>query len=108
MASIMKTLLIFFVLLFASTYTNAGRMPESIESLKSISNGYIKLNMVKTSSDAVYDYQVVHAADIRRLAGSSNSKICYMFYFTGTELLKIQVTNQSCENLTKELIAAQN
>lgn len=104
----MKKLLLISVMLLCSSYTFAGRMPESIENLKAIGNGYIKLNMIKNSTDAVYDYQVIHAADIRRLAGSSNSKICYMFYFTGMELLKIQVTNQSCEALTKELIAAQN
>jgi hypothetical protein len=104
----MKKLFIFISMMLLSVYTYAGRMPESIESLKAIGNGYIKLNIAESSSDAVYDYQIVHAADIRRLVGSSNSKICYMFYFTGMELLKIQVTNQSCENLTKELIAAQN
>ncbi len=104
----MKKLFIVIGMMLLSVYAYAGRMPESIESLKAIGNGYIKLNMIKNSSDAVYDYQIVHAADIRRLSGSSNSKICYMFYFTGMELLKIQVTKQSCENLTKELIAAQN
>jgi hypothetical protein len=104
----MKKLFIFISMMLWSVYAHAGRMPESIESLKAVGNGYIKFTIAKNSSDAVYDYQIVHAADIRRLAGSSNSKICYMFYFTGMELLKIQVTNQSCENLTKELIAAQN
>jgi hypothetical protein len=104
----MQKLFIFIGMMLLSIYANAGRMPESIESLTAIGNGYVKFNIAKTSPDAVYDYQIVHAADIRRLVGSSNSKICYMFYFTGMELLKIQVTNQSCENLTKELIAAQN
>jgi hypothetical protein len=104
----MKKRLIFIIMMFLSSHSIAGRMPESIENLKAIGNGYVKFNIAKTSPDAVYDYQVVHAADIRRLVGSSNSKICYMFYFTGMELLKVQVTNQSCEDLTKELIAAQN
>ena len=104
----MKKLFIFISMMLLSIGANAGRMPESIESLKAMGNGYIKLNIAKSSSDAVYDYQIIHAADIRRLAGSSNSKICYMFYFTGMELLKIQVTNQSCGDLVKELMAAQN
>lgn len=103
----MKKLFIFISMMLLSVYVHAGRMPESIESLTAIGNGYIKFNIAKSSSDAAYDYQIVHAADIRRLVGSSNSKICYMFYFTGLELLKIQVTNQSCEVLTKELIASQ-
>lgn len=96
------------LILFLSSYANAGRMPESIESVEAVGKGYLKLTIAKNASEAVYDYQIIHALDIRRLAGSSNSKICYMFYFTGTELLKIQVTHQSCKDLTTQLIAAQN
>jgi hypothetical protein len=96
------------LILFLSSYAIAGRMPESIESVEAVGKGYIKLNIAKNASEAVYDYQIIHVMDVRRLAGSSNSKICYMFYFTGTELLKIQVTNQSCKDLTAHLIAAQN
>ncbi len=86
----------------------AGRMPDSIESVEAIGKGYVKLNIAKNSPDAEYDYQVVSAVDIKRLVGGTDKKNCFIFYFTGIETLKIQVSNQACSAIVKELIVAQS
>ena len=93
--------------LFISISTFAGRMPENVESVEAIGKGYVKLNVGKNSPDAEYDYQVVSAVDIKRLVGGSDKKSCYLFYFTGLELLKVHVSQQACSAIVKELIAAQ-
>lgn len=103
----MKTLLT-FTLLLCSSYASAGRMPESIDSVEALGKSYVKLNITKESADADYDFQIVNTLDIKRLVGSSNKKECYLFYFTSVELLKIHVANQSCSNLTKELMLSLN
>lgn len=94
--------------LFISTTVVAGRAPDSVESVESLGKGYVKLNIAKNSPDAEYDYQVVSAIDIKRLVGSSDKKTCFIFYFTGIETLKIQVSNQACSAIVKELILAQS
>ncbi|HTF96337.1 MAG TPA: hypothetical protein VL995_09410 [Cellvibrio sp.] len=93
--------------LFISISAFAGRMPENVESVEAIGKGYVKLNVGKNSPDAEYDYQVVSAVDIKRLVGGSDKKSCYLFYFTGLELLKVHVSQQACSAIVKELIAAQ-
>ncbi len=104
----MKTYWPLLVALFISASAFAGRMPESVESVEAIGKGYVKLNVGKNSPDVEYDYQVVSAVDIKRLVGGSDKKTCYLFYFTGLELLKIQVSNQACSAIVKELIIAQS
>ena len=104
----MKKLSALLVMLSVSTGAFAGRMPERVESVEAIGKGYVKLNIAKNAADAEYDYQVVSAIDIKRLVGGSDKKVCYLFYFTGTETLKIQVSNQACSAIVKELIAAQD
>lgn len=94
--------------LFISTTVVAGRTPDNVESVESLGKGYVKLNIAKNSPDAEYDYQVVSAIDIKRLVGSSDKKTCFIFYFTGIETLKIQVSNQACSAIVKELILAQS
>lgn len=96
-----------FAILLLSSSAFAGRMPERVESVQAVGKGYVKLNIAKNSPDAEYDYQVVSALDIKRLVGGSDKKICYLFYFTGMETLKIQVSNQACSAIVEELIAAQ-
>lgn len=101
----------FIVLLAALAFSGAafaGRMPENVESVEAIGKGYVKLNIAKNSPDAEYDYQVVSAVDIKRLVGGSDKKNCFIFYFTGMELLKIQVSNQACSAIVKELMVAQS
>ncbi len=102
-----KIIALLSVLMFCSS-AFAGRVPESIKNVESLGKGYVKLNILKESPDADYDYQVVSAADIKRLVGASDKKSCYVFYFTGMELLKIQVTHQGCTDIVKELMAAQS
>lgn len=104
----MKSCWLLLAALCMSMNAFAGRMPESIESVEAIGKGYVKLNVSKNSPDAEYDYQVVSAVDIKRLVGGSDKKACYLFYFTGLELLKIHVSNQACSAIVKELIVAQN
>jgi hypothetical protein len=104
----MKKLFSILALLSLSASSFAGRMPESVESVEAIGKGYVKLNVAKNSPDAEYDYQVVSAVDIKRLVGGSDKKNCFIFYFTGIETLKIQVSNQACSAIVKELIIAQN
>lgn len=104
----MKKFIVLFVVFFLSVPAFAGRMPESVESVEAIGKGYVKLNVEKNSPDAEYDYQVVSAVDIKRLVGGSNKKSCYLFYFTGLELLKIHVSNQACNAIVKELMVAQS
>lgn len=102
----MKKVVAFISVLVLSVSAYAGRMPEAVESVESIGKGFVKLNVAKDSPDADYDYQVVSSVDIKRLVGGSDKKNCFMFYFTGMELLKIQITNQTCAAVTKELIKA--
>ena len=104
----MKSIVALCALIFISESAFAGRMPEVVESVEAIGKGYVKLNIAKNSPDAEYDYQVVSAADIKRLVGGSEKKNCFMFYFTGMELLKIQVSSQACSAIMKELITAQD
>lgn len=104
----MKKYWLFIAGLMLCTNAYAGRMPESIESVKSLGKGYIKFNIAKNSPDAEYDYQVVSAIDIKRLVGSSDKKSCFIFYFTGIEILKIPVSNQACSAIVEELKLAQS
>ncbi|WP_152600206.1 hypothetical protein [Cellvibrio mixtus] len=104
----MKKLLAALFLLSLCMPSFAGRMPDNVESVEAIGKGYVKLNIAKNSPDAEYDYQVVSATDIKRLVGGSNKKNCFIFYFTGIETLKIQVSNQACSAIVKELIVAQS
>lgn len=104
----MKKIIVLLLALIFSSSVFAGRMPESVESMEAIGKGYVKLNIAKNSSDAEYDYQVVSAVDIKRLVGGSDKKNCFIFYFTGMELLKIQVSNQTCSAIVKELMVAQS
>ncbi|PUA30735.1 MAG: hypothetical protein B0W54_09825 [Cellvibrio sp. 79] len=104
----MKKIIVLLSVLIFSSSAFAGRMPESVESVEAIGKGYVKLNIAKNSPDAEYDYQVVSAVDIKRLVGGSDKKNCFIFYFTGMELLKIQVSNQACNAIVKELMVAQS
>lgn len=104
----MKKIIVLLSVFIFSSSALAGRMPESVESVEAIGKGYVKLNIAKNSPDAEYDYQVVSAVDIKRLVGGSDKKNCFLFYFTGMELLKIQVSNQACSAIVKELIVAQS
>lgn len=104
----MRKLFAAICLLSVAMPSMAGRMPETVESVEAIGKGYVKFNIAKNSPDAEYDYQVVSAIDIKRLVGGSDKKNCFIFYFTGMELLKIQVANQACSAIVKELILAQS
>lgn len=104
----MKKYWVFLSALLISSTAVAGRMPDSIESVESLGKGYVKLNIAKNTPDAEYDYHVVSAIDIKRLVGSSDKKVCFIFYFTGMETLKIPVSNQACSAIVKELILAQS
>lgn len=103
----MKKLIVFLSMVLFSLSAFAGRMPDSIVSVEALGKGYVKLNIAKNSPDAEYDYHVISAVDIKRLVGSSDKKVCYFFYFTGLELLKIHVSNQACSAIVRELMAAQ-
>lgn len=85
----------------------AGRAPDVISSVEFAGKGYVQLNRSAESKESGYDYQVVSTADIKRLVGGSDSKVCYMFYFTGTELLKIRIDNQPCKSVVAVLVASQ-
>lgn len=104
----MKKIIVLFSMFIFSSQVFAGRMPDTVESVEAIGKGYVKLNVAKNSPDAEYDYQVVSAIDIKRLVGGSDKKNCFIFYFTGIETLKIQVSNQACSAIVKELIVAQS
>lgn len=104
----MKKYWLLLVAVFISTSAFAGRTPDTVESIEAIGKGYVKLNIAKNSPEAEYDYQVVSAIDIKRLVGGSDKKNCFIFYFTGTETLKIQVSNQACSAIVKELMVAQS
>ena len=104
----MKKIIVLFSMFIFSSQVFAGRMPDAVESVEAIGKGYVKLNVAKNSPDAEYDYQVVSAIDIKRLVGGSDKKNCFIFYFTGIETLKIQVSNQACRAIVKELIVAQS
>ncbi len=104
----MKKIIALLSVLMFSTSAFAGRVPESIKNVEALGKGYVKLNILKQSPNDEYDYQIVSAVDIKRMVGASDKKSCYMFYFTGMELLKIQVTHQACSDLVKELMAAQS
>lgn len=104
----MKKIIVLLSVFIFSSSALAGRMPENVESVEAIGKGYVKLNIAKNSPDAEYDYQVVSAVDIKRLVGGSDKKNCFLFYYTGMELLKIQVSNQACSAIVKELVVAQS
>lgn len=104
----MKKIIALLSVLMFSMSACAGRMPESIKNVEALGKGYVKLNILKSSPNDEYDYQIVSAVDIKRMVGDSTKKSCYIFYFTGIELLKIQVTHQACTDIVKELMAAQS
>lgn len=104
----MKKLAALITALLLPATADAGRMPDNVESVEAIGKGYVKLNITKNSPDAEYDYHIISAVDIKRLVGGSDKKVCYLFYFTGMEVLKIHVSNQACTVIVKELIVAQS
>lgn len=91
--TIVATLIVF------SGMAHAGRMPTDIISVESVGSGYVKL----ITSDVKNGYSIIQTADIKRLVSNGEKNKCYMFYFTGAELVKLVVNGQACETILDEL-----
>lgn len=99
----MKNLVLLLSLItFIPSISYAGRMPEQLKRVESAGAGYLRIYPVIEELEG--EYHVVQSMDVKRLVGSNNAKECYMFYFTGIELVKLPIKNQSCEAALSELV----
>jgi len=89
-------------LLAISVWANAGRMPNEISHLESVGKGYVKLYAMGEGTEG--EYHIIHSYDVRRLVGHDTQKVCYLFYDSGAELLKLPVLHQACPAVLSELI----
>lgn len=94
------TVLILFLAM--SFPASAGRMPNEVARVESAGKGYVKLYSV--DSEIAGEYHIIQTIDVKRIVGGEKQKECYMFYFTGIELLKLPIKNQNCEAVLTELI----
>lgn len=90
------------ILIGMSFSVNAGRMPNEVARIESAGKGYVKLYSV--DSEIAGEYHIIQTIDVKRIVGGEKQKECYMFYFTGIELLKLPIKNQNCEAVLSELI----
>ncbi len=97
--NLFKYLLILF--LIASGAVFAGRMPSDLVRVESVGGGYVKIH---SSEKHGGEYNIVQTYEIKRLVSSKTNDQCYMFYFTGIELLKLIVNGQNCESILAELV----
>ncbi len=95
----LKYLLVLF--LFASGSASAGRMPGDLVRVESVGGGYVKIH---SSEKQGGEFNIVQTYDIKRLVSSETKDHCYMFYFTGIELIKLVVSGQNCESILSELV----
>lgn len=98
---------IFFLLVavLACEAAYAGRMPSEIVKVENAGAGYVTLYSANPGLDG--EFNVVQTFEVKRLVGSAKENTCYMFYFTGVELLKLPVTSQSCADVLAELKKSQ-
>lgn len=102
----MKNLIFFLsavVLMCGQAY--AGRVPGEISKVESAGAGYITLYSAHPEQDG--EFNVVQTFEVKRLVGSSKENSCYMFYFTGVELLKLPIISQSCADVLSEMKKSQ-
>lgn len=90
------------ILLLVASTANAGRMPNEIDHVESVGHGLVKLYSADVDSQG--EYHIIQTADVKRLVGGGKHKDCYMFYFTGVELVKLPIKNKDCQLVLNELL----